>query len=189
MVFLFKRLLICLVLQAKRLADELNHTTYERKFQSMTIFQMNPWTLLSLQYYTTSLTVVSEEWSVFCLGESSLWRTDPSRILLWTSQLIVVNRCRYNVPGPRSLWHLDGNHNLIRWGFIIHGCVDGFSRRIMFLKRSTNNKAVTVLQLFGLPSRVRGDQGTENIEVARYMFSHPKQRARDGQLYCWKKLS
>ena len=189
MVFLFKGLLICLVLQAKPLVDELSHTTYERKFQSMTIFQMNAWTLLSLLYYTTSLTVVSEEWRGFCLGESCLWRTDPSGILLRAFQLIVVNRRHYNVPGPRSLWHLDGNHNLIRWGFIIHGCVDGFSRRIMFLKRSTNNKAVTVLQLFGLPSRVRGDQGTENIEVAWCMFSHPKQRARDGQLYCWKKLS
>ena len=120
------------------------------KCQNMTIFQMNPWTLLSLLYYTTSLTVVSEEWRGFCLGESwsCLWRTDPSGILLRVSQLIVVNRRHYNVPGPRSLWHLDGNHNLIRWGFVIHGCVDGFSRRIMFLKCSTNNKAVTILQLF-----------------------------------------
>ena len=111
---------------------------------------------------------------------SSLWRTDPSGILLGTSQLNIVNRYHYNVPGPKSLWHLDGNLNLIRWGFVIHGCVDGFSRRIMFLKCSTNNKAFTVLQLFqnavqdfGLPSGGRGDQGTENIEAARYMFPIP----------------
>lgn len=111
---------------------------------------------------------------------SSLCRTDPNGILLQTSQLNIVNRRHYSVPGPRSLWNLDGNHKFIRWGFVIHGCVDGFSRRIMFLKCSTYNKAVTVLQLFQnavqdfwLPSRVRGDQGTENIEVARYMFSHP----------------
>lgn len=50
----------------------------------------------------------------------------------------------------------------------------------MFLKCSTNNQAATVLQLFlnavrefGIPSRVRGDQGTKNIQVARYMISHP----------------
>ena len=64
--------------------------------------------------------------------------------------------------------------------FAIHGCLDGHLRRIMFLNCSTNNKAARVLQLFlneiqnfGIPSRIRSDQGTENVEVARYMISHP----------------
>ena len=63
----------------------------------------------------------------------------------------------------------------------------------MFLKCSTNNKAVTVLQLFqnavqdfGLPSRVKDDQGTENIEVARYMFSHPSRGPGRGSFIAWK---
>ena len=84
-----------------------------------------------------------------------------------------------NVPSPLSLWHIDGNHKLIRCGFVIHGGIDGFSRRIMFLHCSTNNKSETVLELFenavtkyGFSSRVRADQGTENVLAARFILHH-----------------
>ena len=83
------------------------------------------------------------------------------------------------MPGSLALWHVDGNHNLIRWGFVIHEAIDGFSRKTMCLKCSTNNMASTVLDLFlnatnqfGIPSRVRADQDVENVDIARYMFSH-----------------
>ncbi len=62
---------------------------------------------------------------------------------------------------------------------VIHGGVDGYSRLIVFLKCSTNNRADTVLQQFLLgaerfrvPLRIRTDHGTENIEVARWMLDH-----------------
>ena len=36
-----------------------------------------------------------------------------------------ICRRTYNVTGPNHLWHIDSNHKLISWRFVIHGCIDG----------------------------------------------------------------
>jgi len=106
----------------------------------------------------------------------SLARVDPKNTALrWG---IVVSRRTYKVPWPNSLWHLDGHHSLIRWKFVIHGCIDGFSRRRIYLSCYSNNLSETVLELFldavkkdgGMwPSRIRVDKGVENVLVCDEM--------------------
>lgn len=90
-----------------------------------------------------------------------------------------IQRRVYNVRKPNHLWHIDSNHKLITWRFVLHGCIDGYSRTIIYLKCFTNNLAHTVLQCFvngaqrfGIPSRVRGDRGVENVHVARFMIAN-----------------
>ena len=72
---------------------------------------------------------------------------------------------------------MDGNHKLIKWRFVLHGAIDGYSRVITFLHCSDNNRATTVLPLFtsavnmlGLPHKIRTDLGGENVELWRYMI-------------------
>ena len=59
-----------------------------------------------------------------------------------------LKRRTYNVKGPNHLWHIDTNHKLIRWCFIVFGAIDGFSRLPVSLKCTTSNKADTILSLF-----------------------------------------
>ena len=65
---------------------------------------------------------------------------------------------------------------VFRWGFVIHGGIDGFSRLITFLNASNNNKSTTVYDLFidatskhGIPSRIRVDHGGDNSDICIFM--------------------
>lgn len=87
-----------------------------------------------------------------------------------------INRRVYSVPCPNYLWHIDGNHKIIRWRFVIHHGIDGFSRLVTFCQCSGNNKAITAYPLFqeavskyGKPIHVRTDYGGENVLIWRDM--------------------
>ena len=103
----------------------------------------------------------------------SIARIDPlHQHLRWHP---AITRCRYKVPGANSLWHIDGHHSLVRWRLIIHAGIDGFSRMIVFLKCSNNNKSSTVMTEFynattkyGIPDR---DRRGENILVCHFMIA------------------
>jgi hypothetical protein len=76
--------------------------------------------------------------------------------------------------GPNNIWHLDGYDKLKPFGFCIHGAVDGFSRKVIWLEVSdTNNdpKLIAIYYLDALkriektPRILRCDAGAENSVV------------------------
>ena len=107
----------------------------------------------------------------------ALINLDPiGRACRWAQQ---IPRRPYRVPHPNFLWHIDSNLKLRHWRFVIHGGIDGYSRLIVYLRCSNNNRAATVLSLFresiniwGLPSRVRADDGGENVAVGDVMVHY-----------------
>lgn len=104
----------------------------------------------------------------------SLQRIDPlTAKLRWGA---TVQRT-YSVASANTLWHHDANLSLGRLKISVHGCIDGFSRTVIYLRVRDNNQADTVVKLFiagtakyGIPSRVRGDKGSENVDVAAFMI-------------------
>ncbi len=131
----------------------------------------------------------------FDVTRAAVHKTDPiNSAFRWNK---MTPRRPYSVPGPNSLWHLgmyialcfinhpinllvivfaDGQHKLARWRMVVHAAIDRYSRTVLFIKCSDNNRASTVYGLFleavgqyGLPSRIRVDQGGENVQVAQHM--------------------
>ena len=49
-----------------------------------------------------------------------------------------LQRRQYKGRGPNFIWHIDGYDKLKPFGFSIHGCIDGYSRRIMWLEVGTS---------------------------------------------------
>ena len=86
-----------------------------------------------------------------------------------------LQRRQYSSKGPNYLWHLDGYDKLKPFGFCIHGCIDGYSRMIMWLQvgRTNNHPGVIagyfldcVEKIEGTASVIRADMGTENCRIS-----------------------
>lgn len=106
---------------------------------------------------------------------ASLRRVDAAGVE--DRRLQTIQRRVYYAPSPNYVWHIDGTHKLIKWKFVVHSAIDGFSRLITFCKCSTNNKSSTVLKHFvaatekyGFPLRVRTDYGVENVGVWEHVY-------------------
>ena len=115
---------------------------------------------------------------------------DPEGVLLRSRHRF--RRRRYSVKGPNYMWHLDGYDKLKTFGFPIHGAIDGYSRRILWLRvMCTNNDPQVIAGFYiqcikqiggrgggGVSQEfcvVIGDNGTENSTVAgiqRFLRRH-----------------
>ncbi|XP_051798985.1 uncharacterized protein LOC127532017 [Acanthochromis polyacanthus] len=105
-------------------------------------------------------------------------RDDVMRLMAELDPCGTENRSRrkfvrraYHSMGPNETWHIDGYDKLKPFGIAISGCIDGFSRKIMWLNcGKTNNNPSVIAQYYincvvehgVFPKRLRTDCGTEN---------------------------
>lgn len=87
-----------------------------------------------------------------------------------------LRRRRYQVPGPNYMWHLDSYDKLKPYGICLNGCIDGFSRLVVWVEAYHNNSDPRLVAGYfianvrlreGTPTIVRADLGTENSYVKR----------------------
>ncbi|XP_071134131.1 uncharacterized protein [Mytilus edulis] len=121
------------------------------------------WRLLNSNYNIT----VSQENVRNCLGF-----IDTNGVSLRRRHRL-QRRSYYN-SGPNYLIHIDGYDKIKPYGIAIHGAIDGYSRRILWLKAgcSNNNPRYIakfyidfVKELRRVPRAIRADAGTENVLV------------------------
>ena len=100
-----------------------------------------------------------------------------------------LTRRQYFAAGPDFIWHLDGYDKLKPYGVCISGCIDGFSRRIVWLEASSSNNDPQLIGMYylnavaersGCPTIVRGDFGTENV-VVRDMQTFLRRNSTDSR--------
>jgi hypothetical protein len=98
-----------------------------------------------------------------------------------------LSRRTYSNWGPNHIWHVDGYDKLRPYGFLISGCIDGYSRRLLWLECGFTNHDPAVIAGYymnavrkcnGFPRIVRTDCGTENVTVAAIQnFVMPNHRS------------
>ena len=56
-----------------------------------------------------------------------------------------LKRRKYQSKGPNYIWHIDEYDKLKPFGYCIHGAIDGYSRRILWLEVGSSNKTLALL--------------------------------------------
>ena len=82
-----------------------------------------------------------------------------------------LRRGAYHSKGPNFIWHINGYDKLKPYGLSVHGFIDGFSKRLIWLEVGSTNKNPEVIAKYyldavkqsdGVPRKIRSDDGTEN---------------------------
>ncbi|VDI39125.1 Hypothetical predicted protein [Mytilus galloprovincialis] len=98
-------------------------------------------------------------------------RTIDQQGVLNRSRRVLRRRVYYN-RGPNYLIHVDGYDKLKPYGIAIHGAIDGYSRKLLWLVASPSNNNPRYVGYWYLnwikerkmlPRVVRSDAGTENV--------------------------
>ena len=81
----------------------------------------------------------------------------------------------YRTSGLSYVWHIDEFDKIKPYGFSIHGSIDGYSRRIIWLEASQSNKYPDMIanyylkaakNLNRIPKKVKeGSKGTEHSVI------------------------
>ena len=74
-----------------------------------------------------------------------------------------LKRRTYQNPGPNYAWHIDGYDKLKHWGFPVHGAIDGFSRKILWLEVARSNNSPHKIASYYV--RTVSDQGSCPVEL------------------------
>ena len=69
---------------------------------------------------------------------SLLREQDPQGVSIRRGKKL-KRRCYYSLVGPNDCWHIDGYDKIKRFGFPIIGCIDGFSRNMLWLEIQNSN--------------------------------------------------
>ena len=59
-----------------------------------------------------------------------------------------LRRRSYSVPGPNYVWHMDSYDKLTPFGIGVNGCIDGFSRYIIWMEANSTNSNPCVIAAY-----------------------------------------
>ena len=120
-------------------------------------------------------------------ARKTLRNIDPDAVT--TRRKKVIKKRIYHTFGPGFIYHIKGNDKLKSWDFLIRGCIDGFSFKVMWLLVSTTNNGPLlagnlylncIKQYKIVPKLLRMDAGNESIycqDLQVYSTSNQRREA------------